>query len=261
MRPWCRLRKRARTRSASCARARTERGWRVLLTARPRLRSRVGADPYVWLASQLIRILRLREGRPQLSPPFLAPTAVRTKLFPIAGIVMHLTIAETAALLDMPERWIRRERERGILPGNDLELGDAVYLVVAREFPVGSVSARKALFQRVTAAVGDRRLRIGDLVALDLHRAANEVATRHDVFERWKTERVMTTPDVLGGEPCIAGTRLPVRHVGELVNRGAAAELREDYPELTEDDLRLSAVYARAYPRIGRPRADEAAAR
>ena len=174
---------------------------------------------------------------------------------------MRLTITETAALLDMPERWIRHERERGVLSGNELDLGDAVYLVVAQEFPIGTVEARKDLLRRVVAAVADGNLRIGDLVTMDLQPAANEVIARHGSFERWKEERVVATPDVLGGEPRIAGTRLPVRYIGELVRKGASDELREDYPELTEDDLHLSSVYARAYPKIGRPRANQAAPR
>ncbi len=174
---------------------------------------------------------------------------------------MLLTITETAALLDMPERWIRHERERGVLSGNELELGHAVYLVVAREFPIATLEGRKALLRRVVAAVADGNLRVGGLVKLDLEPAAKEVLARHSSFERWKQGRVVTTPDVLGGEPRIAGTRLPVRYIGELVRKGASDELREDYPELTEDDLHLSSVYARAYPKIGRPRANQADAR
>ncbi|MCK6576113.1 DUF433 domain-containing protein [Myxococcota bacterium] len=56
------------------------------------------------------------------------------------------------------------------------------------------------------------------------------------------------------------GSRLAVRHIGEMLARGAdPAEVREDYPELTERDIEFARLFAVAYPRIGRPRGQAAA--
>lgn len=58
-------------------------------------------------------------------------------------------------------------------------------------------------------------------------------------------DRIESRPDVLGGEPVFKGTRISVRHVGKLVKKGVPlAELREDFPSLSEDDLVFAALFA-----------------
>lgn len=65
---------------------------------------------------------------------------------------------------------------------------------------------------------------------------------------------VATDPDVIGGAPCFAGTRIPVHDVAELLSRGEAVkELLRASPALDERRIRLASVYAAAYPRCGRP--------
>ena len=72
--------------------------------------------------------------------------------------------------------------------------------------------------------------------------------------EEWKGE-VIVSETILGGEPVFPSTRLAVRHVGEMLRRGTErAEILEDYPYLTDQDLDFARLYAIAYPRIGRPR-------
>lgn len=57
--------------------------------------------------------------------------------------------------------------------------------------------------------------------------------------------RIVVDPSVLGGQPCIAGTRLTVRRVLEIValypDRG---ELRAEYPELSDEDIAQALAYA-----------------
>jgi uncharacterized protein (DUF433 family) len=66
---------------------------------------------------------------------------------------------------------------------------------------------------------------------------------------------VVRTAAVLGGEPVFRATRLSVRHVGGMLERGESpGTVREDYPYLTKEDLAFSRLFARAYPRVGRPR-------
>ena len=79
-------------------------------------------------------------------------------------------------------------------------------------------------------------------------------------FERWKATLV-TDPAILACEPVLAGTRLSVRHVGALVERGESDEvIREDYPGLSAEDIRFAHVFHRVYPRVGRPRGRREAA-
>lgn len=43
--------------------------------------------------------------------------------------------------------------------------------------------------------------------------------------QRWLDTRVESRPDVLGGEPCFRGTRLPVKTIGELAMNHSAARI------------------------------------
>ncbi|HKP76309.1 MAG TPA: DUF433 domain-containing protein, partial [Longimicrobiaceae bacterium] len=66
---------------------------------------------------------------------------------------------------------------------------------------------------------------------------------------------VAVNPEVRGGEPVVRGTRIPVSMLADLERQGALPEeLLEDYPSLTPESLEAALVYARLYPRRGRPR-------
>jgi len=66
---------------------------------------------------------------------------------------------------------------------------------------------------------------------------------------------IVRDPEVLGGEPVVAGTRIGVYFLAELAGQGAEEqELLEDYPSLTPHTLQAALTYARVYPRRGRPR-------
>ncbi len=66
---------------------------------------------------------------------------------------------------------------------------------------------------------------------------------------------VITDPEVRAGEPVVRGTRIPVHVLADLARQGADhEELLEDYPALTRESLDAALLYARMYPRRGRPR-------
>jgi uncharacterized protein (DUF433 family) len=60
-------------------------------------------------------------------------------------------------------------------------------------------------------------------------------------------DRITSDPTVLNGQPCIRGMRISVRRVLEAValypDRG---ELRAEYPELDDEDIRQALTYAGA---------------
>jgi uncharacterized protein (DUF433 family) len=60
------------------------------------------------------------------------------------------------------------------------------------------------------------------------------------------TERISVLPHIHFGKPCVAGTRIPVQSVLELVREGySATEIRTNfYPDLTSDDVRACVQYA-----------------
>ena len=61
------------------------------------------------------------------------------------------------------------------------------------------------------------------------------------------TNRIVSNPNILGGKPCIAGTRIPVHMVLELVEAGVSFdEIRTKfYPQLSTGDIQACIAYAR----------------
>ncbi len=61
-------------------------------------------------------------------------------------------------------------------------------------------------------------------------------------------ERITTDPARMNGEPCIRNLRLTVRRVLEaLALYPDRAELKREYPELEEEDIRQALAFAAAY--------------
>lgn len=59
-------------------------------------------------------------------------------------------------------------------------------------------------------------------------------------------ERISVSPEVHFGKPCVAGTRITVEQVLELIQDGIsfATILREYYPDLTSEDIYACMQYA-----------------
>lgn len=60
-------------------------------------------------------------------------------------------------------------------------------------------------------------------------------------------DRISADHRVMGGVPCINGTRIPVSMVvGRIAEGASEAEILEDCPQLTTDDIRAALGYAAA---------------
>jgi uncharacterized protein (DUF433 family) len=59
-------------------------------------------------------------------------------------------------------------------------------------------------------------------------------------------ERIEVNPNIHFGKPCVAGTRIPVLSVLELVSERVSFEdiIRDYYPELQIEDVRACVKYA-----------------
>ncbi len=59
-------------------------------------------------------------------------------------------------------------------------------------------------------------------------------------------ERIAIDPQIHSGKPCVAGTRIPVQSVLELVREGISFDeiIRDYYPDLQPDDIRACIQYA-----------------
>ena len=58
-------------------------------------------------------------------------------------------------------------------------------------------------------------------------------------------QRIAIDHEVMGGAPCVRGTRIPVATVVGLVAQCLTnAEIQSDFPQLTDDDIRASLEFA-----------------
>ena len=59
-------------------------------------------------------------------------------------------------------------------------------------------------------------------------------------------ERIAVNPNIHFGKPCVAGTRIPIQSVLELVREGLSfAEIIQDYyPDLAIEDIQACIQYA-----------------
>ena len=59
-------------------------------------------------------------------------------------------------------------------------------------------------------------------------------------------ERIAVNPQIHFGKPCVAGTRIPVQSVLELLREGLSFDtiIANYYPDLTLEDIRACIQYA-----------------
>ena len=177
---------------------------------------------------------------------------------------VSLSPAEVSALLEVPERRVRKEIEHGLLPSPPVDFQAAVYLWVVHSLNElePSVEWRRSLLTSIRnhlvhAPMSSipKELELVHGVSLHLRSLVEEVWERVFSFSRWCNGRVASDPEILGGEPVFLGSRLSVRRIGEAAERrGAIAGMLEDYPYLKAADIEFAKRFARAYPRVGRPR-------
>jgi uncharacterized protein (DUF433 family) len=114
---------------------------------------------------------------------------------------------------------------------------------------------RREVFEAVARGPRNTVSLEGGLVKIDLREPRRELATSLRALRRAR-ELVVSDPDILGGDPVFRGTRVPVHLIATLLGQGSTeADLREGYPRLTVEMIRLAPLYAAAYPLRGRPRA------
>lgn len=60
-------------------------------------------------------------------------------------------------------------------------------------------------------------------------------------------DRIISDPAIMNGQPCIRGTRLTVRReLAILAEYSSREEIRQDYPQLEDEDIRQALAYAAA---------------
>lgn len=170
-----------------------------------------------------------------------------------------LSALEVAALVDLDEGRIRKDVEHGLFERPRFSVGDLVYFrLVALLGLTVSVEDRRRLHGLVGAAMRMRptpkTIALSPVTEVKVREVAAEMETKLDRFSAWKS-KIVEDPNILGGEPVFPKSRTAVRHVGGLLLRGVPErEVREDFPHLADEDFEFARLYAKAYPKLGRPR-------
>lgn len=200
-----------------------------------------------------------------------------------AGPRELLSLREVTTLAEVPETRVRKDIETGLLKLYVVRLRDArlcfhwthVLTVAAvygntsmpgslRKIALGKMSnlPRCSLQMAEWVAAPRRdydchealRIPLDKFLTLDLDEACKKVKPRLHLYVSGLS-RTEERPDVLGGEAIFKDSRLPVMHVGKMIDRGETmANILEDYPYLTESDVHFARLYYRAHPLVGRPR-------
>ncbi len=87
---------------------------------------------------------------------------------------------------------------------------------------------------------------------LDVGTVGQELQTLIDRFEAWRS-KLVSNPNILGGETVFPNSRLSVQRIGSSLERGETLTvLREDYPYLTDEDFQFARIYFKASPQQGK---------
>lgn len=99
-----------------------------------------------------------------------------------------------------------------------------------------------------------RRIVIDNYLDINVGKACEDVKPRVNLYAHG-LERVEENNSILGGAAVFRETRISVLHIGKMAERGVPIEeILEDYPKLTEDDVKFARLYYSARPPVGRPR-------
>ena len=173
-----------------------------------------------------------------------------------------LTANEAACVTGVPLRQVHRIIDTGVLgsaaarrEGSRLVHCDGlVSLKLAHETAaIFTLDGRRRLVRYLldhpeaeTACVDD--------VSVDVREMQEEVRRGLSRLER-ACETITIDAAVLSGTPCVKGTRIPACDIAEmLANGNGIGTIRDAWPMLTMEQIEAADLYARAYPRRGRPR-------
>ncbi len=147
----------------------------------------------------------------------------------------------------------RRKEGKSLLPVHEVAL-----LVLLRQIDVSLPTKAKEHLRRWLAgaqsqAVGSE-LALSEALRVAMTEDVAQTIERAESYTRLRDRYVERNPAVMGGEPVITGTRVPVRTIASLIEMGEKPEvLREDYPHVPEEAYPIAVLWAHANPRRGRP--------
>lgn len=187
------------------------------------------------------------------------------------------SVSEAAAIAEVSPETLRTALDKkSVAPSSKRKInkavryqfsaGDVLLVKVLVEFPFALSKEDKQSLAKIlsrgsrTAARWSREgadlvYRSGDMQVLVECKAFRQKVARNLSAFRWGRRRIVSDPDVLGGEPVFRGTRIPLQHIASLFRKEVAVnEIAEDFPALGARDLAYARLFSRLSERPGRPR-------
>lgn len=187
------------------------------------------------------------------------------------------SVNEAAAIAEVSPDVIRTALEKkAVAPSHrqkvgkavrhQFSVGDVLFLKLLVEFPFPlSRQDKRSLLQIL--AHGNRKAAQWSLEGSDLVyrsgkmqmsiecKSLQQTVAKNLAVYRWGKRRVVSSPEILAGEPVFRRTRIPVQHVASLFRKGVPeSEIADDFPALDSRDLAYARLVARFGKRPGRPR-------
>ena len=171
-----------------------------------------------------------------------------------------LTVPEAAFVTGHSVRSVNHEIDAGIVatrdrPAREIRRPDLLYLGAVRDLRTNlGLDLRRRLHAAIAAAIGARlrSARVGHLsVALDA--VEHEVSAKLRTLHRLRAEEIEQRADILSGEPVLTGTRIPARHVADMIRQGATESALAEEFDLTPVQVAAAILFDRVSPRQGRP--------
>ena len=187
------------------------------------------------------------------------------------------SVNEAAAIAEVPPDTIRTALEKKSMApsfkrktGNAVRyrfsVGDVLFVKVLVEFPFPLSKEDKQSLAKILSR-GDRRAarwsrkgsdlvyRSGDMQVSVECKSFRQTVARNLAAYRWGRRRIVSSPEILGGEPVFRGTRVPLQHVASLYRKGVPErEIAEDFPALSDRDFAYARLVARFGEKPGRPK-------
>ena len=168
---------------------------------------------------------------------------------------------EAAAFAHLSPKRVYKEIEyRVIQPISDsprLSFAALIYLRALKEINFEfSIKSRTVLYQNLVEAIENHAstLEFAKFFVLQLNSISLELSELISQFNQWKSYLV-NDPNIMGGQTVFPNSRLSVYHIGKIIERGESRQsIQEDYPYLSELDLKFAPLYIKAYPIMGRPK-------
>jgi uncharacterized protein (DUF433 family) len=192
-------------------------------------------------------------------------------------MVELFSVNEAAAIAEVSPETVRtalekksvepsHQRKTGKAVRYQFSVGDVLFVKVLVEFPFPLGREDKQALAQILSR-GDTKAshwskegadlvyRSGNMQLLVECKSFRQTVAKNLAAFRWGRRRIVSSPEILGGEPVFRGTRIPLQHVASLFRKGVPEQqIDEDFPSLSERDLAYARLFSRFREKPGRPR-------